>query len=392
MTHGIFHHTSLKWATAMLAATFFLSCNTDKARNGGCLEPDRDSIMFKYARNISAIQLQDCKVVTLRDPWHHGKTLSQYVLVARDDSASFVSRHDRPQGIVVYTPLRRVITFASPHNFLLEALGMENAIVGACDIEYNKVEKIRRMAKEKKIADCGNAMQPSMETIIETMPDALLMCSYENRGQMHIEKLGIPVIECAEYMETSALGRAEWMRFYGMIMGCEDRADSLFHVVESHYADVTQKTKTRHGRKRVLTERVYNGTWYCPGGNSSMGRLIADAGADYVFANRSESGSLPLSPETVMNAAADADVWLFVYDGEKPMTRDQLLKEMPGYALIKAFRDGNFYQCSAAHSTYFDELSFRPDLLIRNIAEILYPDLFDNAEYRYYRKYKQSAQ
>ena len=379
------------WATAMLAAALFLSCNADKTRHGDRLDTDCDSIKFKYARNISAIQLQDCKVVTINNPWHHDKTLSQYVLVARDDSASYASRHDRPQGTVVYTPLRRVITFASPHNFLLVTLGMENSIVGACDIEYNKVEKIRRMAKEKKIADCGNAMQPSMETIIETTPDALLMCSYESRSQMHIEKLGIPVIECAEYMETSALGRAEWMRFYGMLMGCEDRADSLFHVVESRYTDVAQKAKTRGKRKRVLTERVYNGTWYCPGGNSSMGRLIADAGADYVFAKRSESGSLSLSPETVINTAADADVWLFVYDGNSPMTRDQLLKELPGYALIKAFRDGNFYQCSASHSTYFDELSFRPDLLIRNIAEILYPDMFDNAEYRYYRKYKQSA-
>ena len=41
-------------------------------------------------------------------------------------------------------------------------------------------------------------------------------------------KLNIPIIECADYMETSALGRAEWMRFYGLLFGEAQKADSLF--------------------------------------------------------------------------------------------------------------------------------------------------------------------
>ena len=47
------------------------------------------------------------------------------------------------------------------------------------------------------------------------------------------KELDIPIIECADYMETSALGRAEWMRFYGLLFGVAPQADSLFAEVDS---------------------------------------------------------------------------------------------------------------------------------------------------------------
>lgn len=71
-------------------------------------------------------------------------------------------------------------------------------------------------------------MNPDMERIIDLHPDAILLSPFENSGGYgRIEKLDIPIIECADYMETSALGRAEWMRFYGLLFGVAPQADSL---------------------------------------------------------------------------------------------------------------------------------------------------------------------
>ena len=51
-----------------------------------------------------------------------------------------------------------------------------------------------------------------------------------------------------------------------------------------------------------------------PGGRSTVGRTFADAGADYVFSDLKNSGSSPLSFETVYEKAKDADIWLIKYN------------------------------------------------------------------------------
>ena len=75
--------------------------------------------------------------------------------------------------------------------------------------------------------------------IIDLHPDAIMLSPFENSGGYgRVEKLNIPIIECADYMETSALGRAEWMRFYGLLFGQAQKADSLFAEVEKNYNEL----------------------------------------------------------------------------------------------------------------------------------------------------------
>ena len=55
-------------------------------------------------------------------------------------------------------------------------------------------------------------MKPDIERIIDLRADAILLSPFENSGGYgRLEQIGVPIIECADYMETSALGRAEWM-------------------------------------------------------------------------------------------------------------------------------------------------------------------------------------
>jgi iron complex transport system substrate-binding protein len=40
-----------------------------------------------------------------------------------------------------------------------------------------------------------------------------------------LRAIGLPIVECVDYMETHPLGRAEWMKFLGLLFECEQRAD-----------------------------------------------------------------------------------------------------------------------------------------------------------------------
>lgn len=174
-----------------------------------------DTIPLRYADNLTLVTYSDYTVATLRNPWDTLKTLHTYILVPSSQS---LPAH-LPEGTIVRTPLRKSVIYSSVHCSLMESLGVTGSIGGVCDLKYIKLPSIQDGCSKGTIIDCGDGMNPDMEKIIELHPDAILLSPFENSGGYgRIEKLNIPIIECADYMETSALGRAEWMRFYGLLL------------------------------------------------------------------------------------------------------------------------------------------------------------------------------
>ena len=306
-----------------------------------------DTIPMKYARNIVMVRYPDGTKVELKDPWHEGKTLQTYMLK---------------------TPLSRSIVFTSAHCHLLYWLRAADAVTGVCDKKYVKATL--------KAVDCGDGMAPDIEKIVSLHPQALLVSPFENSGGHGLlEKTHIPIIETAEYMEATPLGRAEWMKFYGLLYGREREADSLFHVVDSTYHALCNMVRQTTTRPAILTERKTGSVWYVPGGRSTMAQIIRDAGGTHPFGTDTHSGSLALSPEAVIACAPNVDVWAFKHTSPRPLTSAQLLAEYHGYKAMKAFQTKNIFQCNTLQRPYFEESSFRPDLLLREFIIILHPEL-----------------
>ena len=117
-----------------------------------------------------------------------------------------------------------------------------------------------------------------------------------------------------------------------------------------------------------------------------MGRLYADAGADYLFSYCTGSGSVPLSYEVVLDKAYDADVWLLKYNSEKDMTYASLLSDFSGYSHFKPFRQRNIYACNTHYRHLFEETAFHPELLLKELVAILHPELSGDYTLQYYEK------
>ncbi len=319
-----------------------------------------DTLVLGHSDLLTLVERGAETRVAVGDPWHQGQTLQRLTL---GPSA----------GRGVLRPLRRVVVFTTAHCQLLEYLGLADRVVGVCDVQYIHIADIQRRVKAGLIADCGDAMNPNVEKIVSLRPDAIILSPFEGASYGRLEKLGIPLIFAADYMETSALGRAEWMRYYGRLFGQARRADSLFHVVDSTYEALkTYAARLPRGRS-VLTERMTGAVWYVPGGKSSMGTIMADANSPYAFAADGHSGSRPLSFEQVLSQAGQSDVWAFQYNGQHPMSRADLLREYHGYQALKAFQTGNIYECNASVTPYFEEVSFRPDYLLREMILLAHP-------------------
>lgn len=347
-------------------------------KSGVGVSSSGDTIRYQYATLLTRIAHDRYDEIIINDPWKKGHVLHKYCLVKRADSAQV---GNLPVGSdVVYLPVNRAVVATAPLCQLMLWLQAPTVIKGVCDAEYVNIAELQKLIAQGTITSCGSSMAPSLEQMAVLHPQALFMSSYENGSFSMLKRLKAPVIECVEYMEPNALARAEWMKFYGLLIGKERQADSLFTQVEKSYKNLVALAAKAKQRPMVLTERVTGGTWYCPGGASSMATLLSDANARYVFAHDTHSGSLSLAPEAVVAAAHDADVWLFTYLGPRPLSKQQLLAEYHGYANIKAFRNAKIYQCSSERSTYFNEVSFHPDFLLADMIKIFHPDMISRPD------------
>lgn len=346
------------------------------------LQAEGDTVRMKYSSLLQIVKHADYTVVTIRNPWDTLKVLHTYLLADRKKP---LPEH-LPEGTVVRTPLQKSVIYSSVHCSLWSELDELKGIGGVCGLEYIKLPQIQEGCRNGSIVNVGNSMNPDIERIIDLRPDAILLSPFENSGGYgRVGKLNIPIIECADYMETSALGRAEWMRLYGLLLGKEAQADSLFAGIEKEYLTLTQQVKSQNlKRPTVISEMKNSSAWYIPGGNSTMGRLYQDAGADYVFASLSNSGSVPLAFETVFDRGGNADIWLIKYNQPQDKTYSELERDYAPYARFKAFQDRKVYGCNTNHVPFYEESPFHPELLLKDLIKIFHPELLPDYDLKYF--------
>lgn len=411
-----------------------------------------DTLEMKYAKLLTIVKHGDGEEASdeaedidyqyaeaiIANPWKAGTMLHRYILIPKgkegDKTVAMLARR-RSTGArcttdTVRTPVERSAVFIAPHCQLMYELGCQQAIRGVCDLDYINIPDVKKRAAagnaaagkasagnvssgnvsaenaaaRNSIMDCGSSMSPDIERIIALKPEAILLSPFENSGGYgKLDKLHIPIIEAADYMESSPLGRAEWMKFYGMLFGneegrgkreegksngisgsCESKADSLFAKIEKEYLKLKAEAAGYPKGLSILTERKTGNVWYVPGGQSTIGILLKDANARYIFEDDQHSGSLAMSPEQILAKGKQVDVWAFKYFGGAPLSQVQLFQEYDGYKALAAFSRGNIYQVDTSTVPYFELTSFHPELLLREFIILAHGERF--GKLRFYKK------
>ena len=355
----ILHHIIIGLCTILL----FASCanHTNNSSQG-------KAIQVKYASLLRMEQSDSFTVVYISNPWNAHHLLAQYVLVPQSQALP----HNLPQGTLVRTPLRRAAITSSVHAALLLELHAADAITAMTDTSYIVADTLKTFLRQhaQHIRYAGQSLSPDLEQLRAAQTDAILVSPFENAGHGALDRLGIPLIECADYMETSPLGRAEWMKFYGMLFGQTERADSLFAEVEKTYNAIKTQAAKHAQKPTVMCDLRMGNVWYQPGGNSTMGRLITDAGGRYLWADRQESGSLSLDFESVFARARQANVWIIKYGQPTDLTYAQMAADFQPYTQFDAWKNRHIYACNTLHVPYFEETPFHPERVLRNLSEI----------------------
>lgn len=373
-----------------LVVLLVVACQGGKTASG----EGGDTLQMKYAELLTIVKHNDGAYTEaiIENPWKKGTTLHKYILVPKgnegDETVARIKDDIRENATlqmgshcdIVRTPLESNVVFTAPHCQLMYELGCKNAITGVCDKDYINIPDI------KERVDCGSSMQPDIERIISLKPEGLFISPFENSGGYgKLDKLHIPIIETADYMETSPLGRAEWMKFYGLLFKSEERSDSLFSSIEKEYLALKAEAAKLPQGLSILTERKMGSVWYVPGGKSTMGILLKDANAKYIFADDTHSGSLAYGPERILSKGTQIDVWAFKYFGGKALSKSDLLAEYEGYKALKTFNQNSIYQVDTSTQPYFELTSFHPEILLREFIILAHPKATQFGKLRFYQ-------
>lgn len=334
--------------------------------------------LISHARHLSLEEGEGWTRAVLLDPWKpHRKLHTYYLVEGKEVPLPEPLSQDGPVT-VLQVPVRRALVYSSVHCHLFEVLGAAEAVAGICDAEYNRLPFVTEGLQDGRIRSCGSSQAPSLEAVAALQAELILYSPYEGQGpEGRLQDLGIPFLACADYMETSPLGRAEWMKFYGRVLGLGARADSLFAQEEAAYRKLRDVAAGVSHRPTLFTGLRYGAVWHMSGGESTVARLFAHAGLDYLFSYLPRRGASPLSFETVFAKAHRADYWMFTYfqtDGD--LSYKALEKEYPPYARFEAFRQRRIWACNTARLHYFEETAFFPHLILEDLLQIVHPHLW----------------
>lgn len=361
---------------------FFVFCSTlySCSSIGNKENENIEKYQLRHARGFNVEQYEDYKLVTVRDPWDTVRTLYRYILIDRDKEIP----KNLPEGTIVKVPLQTVIAFSTIQCSMLKEIDEQHRITGVCQAKYIDLPYIQERLKAGKIIDLGSMHKPDVEQLINLMPSALIVSAMET-GMGYLDKLRIPIIATTDYMEDTALGRAEWIRYHALFYRKEALADSLFQETERRYNEIKDRVKNASNKPTVFNDLKFGKTWRIARGKSYLANLIRDAGGEYVWNDDNSTGSTRLSAEMVLDKAGLADIWLLKYNREEDLTYNRLKQEDKIYAQFDAFNKKQIWGCNTGKVHYFEDLPIHPDSILKDMAKIFHPNLFTDNKLSYFK-------
>ena len=260
-----------------------------------------------------------------------------------------------PEGLpddmtVIEQPAGSVYMAASSVMSLFDSLGaLETVSFTSTDVDGWYVESAVEALTSGSMVFIGKYSQPDYEGLLEGDCDLAVestMILHSPETMEKLEELGIPVFIDYSSYEQHPLGRTEWIKVYGVMLGRKEEAESFFREQTSsiEYLEELENTEKTVAYFFInsagnVVVRKYDD--YIP-------KMIEIAGGRYVFDDLenadSEAPSVKLSMEKFYDEAVDADYLIYNATIDSPLeSMDDLMEKSGLFRDFKAVKEGNVW-------------------------------------------------
>ena len=342
---------------------------------------------IRHAKGFDIVNKNGTKKLLIKSAYQNSKEIYSYRILNKDkqgDSNEFLDQE-------ILVPIDRIVVTSTTHIPMIELLNKETSIVGFPNSKYISSKKTRHLIDAGNITEIGKESSLNTEILLDLNPELVVGFGVSSADQTLtlIKNAGINVIYNGDWLEETPLGRAEWIKFFGVLFNKEKQADSIFNVIEANYLAVKKKALNSTKSSTVLSGAIMSkDIWNLPAGQSFEAQFLKDANVNYLWEDSKGKGSLSLSFESVLNKGATADFWI------SPgyfTSKKQLLESNNLYTEFKAFQKNNIYTPTTKKGAtggviYYELATTRPDLVLKDIVKITHPNLFPNYTFTFFTK------
>jgi len=351
-----------------------------------CKESDKPSPEIQtaeetvlYARSFSIEKNDGYTILEVNRPWPGAKTSFTYLVVPKEKLTSMTFHADAYDAVIA-TPLKSLVATSTTHIPALESLGSLDKLVGFPDTQYISSMPARKRITEGKIKELGKNESLNTEVALELDPDVIVGFSINDQNSTYeiLKKAAIPVVFNGDWTEETPLGKAEWIKFFGVLLNKEKEADSLFNAIASSYQQIKGLAAQAELKPTVLSGALYKDVWYLPAGESWAAQFIEDANADYLYKQSEGTGSLSLSLESVLEQGSKADIWIAPSQFTSYKEMEQANTH---YQEFQAFQQKKMYTFANTKGAtggllYYELAPQRPDLVLKDLVHFFHPEVF----------------
>ena len=211
------------------------------------------------------------------------------------------------------------------------------------------IPEARQAMEDGRMAYAGKYSAPDYE-LIKSKGCGLALTStmiYHNpEVKEQLERLGIPVLVERSSYESHPLGRMEWIKLYGVLLGRRQEAEDYFAAQLERLEPILEQENT--GRTVAFFSVTSNGSVTVRKSGDYIAKAIALAGGVYAFQELAEEenalSTINIQMETFYDQARDADVLIYNSAIEADLdTIEQLVDKSAPLADFKAVKSGDVW-------------------------------------------------
>jgi len=347
-------------------------CSSTKSNNEVTGESPAEALKVKYATGFTINAGDDGFSITVRNPQDTTQVLGTYSLTESDTSG-------------ISTPIETTVLNSTTFGAFFDYLDALGTVKGMTYTDRVKNERILNLVETEQIAEMISGDGIDFERMLELNPDVVLAYSFGEADFSRYEELGIPIVLLMDYKESHPLGRAEWIKVVGCLLGKYDEAAEIFDEVEKEYLEVKNQAMYHSTLPSAFTGSRYGDFWYAPGRDSYIAKFIRDAGAQYTFDHIEGQESAELDFEKALITISEADYWGLVISSEEPFISEDILEMSPLYENLKAFKENQIFICNTAEKDYFGDAVMEPHLILADLHRIFHPNSESDSTFHYFK-------
>ncbi|WP_430927643.1 ABC transporter substrate-binding protein [Polaribacter marinivivus] len=370
----------------LLFLLILVSCNKETVNKK--VESTKKTTI-KYAKGFDIVEENGFKKLIIKSAYKGSNEIYEYKIYNKSSSNNLNDLDKK----IIQVPVKEIIVTSTTHIPMVELLKEEKSIIGFPFSRYVSSEKTRQLIDLGKIKEIGKENALNTEILLDLQPELIVgySVSSADKSLSTIQKSGINVIYNGDWLEETPLGRAEWIKFFGVLFDKEQLADSIFNVIENNYLEAKKIALKSTKQQTVLSGAIMSkDIWNLPAGDSFVAQFLEDANVNYLWKNTKGKGSLSLSFESVFEKGINADYWIApgYFSSKKQMLSSNKL-----YEKFTTFKEDKIYSPSIKKGKtggiiYYELAPTRPDLVLKDIIKITNPELLPNYKFTFFEKMK----